>query len=134
MIIDKLNISSNLKNINEVEHLVDRVCSSMSLGDEVYGDILISLTEAFNNAVMHGNKYEESKAVQIDVEKLEDKISFSVLDQGIGFDYHNLPDPTSPENLENECGRGIFLIRNLADEVEFNEVGNQIIIGFKYND
>lgn len=134
MIIDTLNISSNLKNIHEIERLVDKVCLNFTLGDEVYGDILISLTEAFNNAVMHGNKYDESLLVHIDVSQKDDRLSFSVSDKGMGFDYAHLPDPTAPENLENECGRGIFLIRNLADYVDFNECGNQIIIGFNHHD
>jgi serine/threonine-protein kinase RsbW len=55
---------------------------------------------------------------------------FAIKDQGIGFDYNNLPDPTAPENIEKENGRGIFLIKNLSDDVEFNNEGNLITITF----
>lgn len=130
MVIENLNISSSLNKISDVEALIDRVSSTLSINDDMYGNILISVTEAFNNAVLHGNKADETLPVLIAVEQVDSVLSFTVTDSGSGFDYLNLPDPTSPENLENECGRGVFLIRNLSDNVEFNEKGNSITIDF----
>ncbi|MBN9295288.1 MAG: ATP-binding protein [Flavobacteriia bacterium] len=119
-----------MNKISDVETLIERVCSSLSVNDDIYGNILISVTEAFNNAVIHGNRNNETLPVLIDVEQKDNSVFFRVTDSGNGFDYNNLPDPTAPENIENECGRGIFLIRNLADAVDFNESGNSIEIGF----
>lgn len=130
MVIENLNVSSSLNKISDVETLIERVCSSLSVNDDIYGNILISVTEAFNNAVIHGNRNKETLPVLIDVEQKDNSVFFRVTDSGNGFDYNNLPDPTAPENIENECGRGIFLIRNLADAVDFNESGNSIEIGF----
>lgn len=130
MVIEKLNVSSSLNKISEVESLIEKVSSSLELNDEIYGNILISVTEAFNNAVIHGNKNDIELNVDIAVENDEKMLFFTISDKGNGFDYNNLPDPTAPENLERECGRGIFLIRNLADSVDFNSTGNIIKIGF----
>lgn len=130
MVIEKLNVSSSLNKISEVESLIEKVSSSLELNDEIYGNILISVTEAFNNAVIHGNKNDIELNVDIAVENDEKMLFFTISDKGNGFDYNNLPDPTAPENLERECGRGIFLIRNLADSVDFNNTGNIIKIGF----
>lgn len=130
MVIEKLNVSSSLNKISEVESLIEKVSSSLELNDEIYGNILISVTEAFNNAVIHGNKNNIELNVDIAVENDEKMLFFTISDKGNGFDYNNLPDPTAPENLERECGRGIFLIRNLADSVDFNNTGNIIKIGF----
>ncbi|HRO74950.1 MAG TPA: ATP-binding protein [Crocinitomicaceae bacterium] len=125
-----MNVSSSLNKISEVESLIEKVSSSLELNDEIYGNILISVTEAFNNAVIHGNKNNIELNVDIAVENDERMLFFTISDKGNGFDYNNLPDPTAPENLERECGRGIFLIRNLADSVDFNNTGNIIKIGF----
>lgn len=130
MIIEKITISSSLNNISEVESLIEKTCSDLAINDDIYGNILISVTEAFNNAVIHGNRNLPELFVTIDVEKETSMLFFSITDSGVGFDYNNLPDPTAPENIEKECGRGIFLIRNLADSVDFNATGNSIKIGF----
>lgn len=130
MVIEKLNVSSSLNKISDVEILIEKVCQQLEINDDIYGNILISVTEAFNNAVIHGNKNNIELYVLIDVKQEGTMIFFTVSDSGNGFDYFNLPDPTSPENIEKECGRGIFLIRNLADSVDFNDKGNSIKIGF----
>jgi serine/threonine-protein kinase RsbW len=130
MVIEQLNVSSSLNKISDVENLIEQVCQKLNIDDDIYGNILISVTEAFNNAVLHGNKSDISLQVLIDVKSDEAMLFFTVTDSGKGFDYLSLPDPTAPENIERECGRGIFLIRNLADSVDFNDKGNSIKIGF----
>lgn len=129
-IIEKLIIPSDLNSISQVESLIDRVCGSIGVNEDAYGNILIAITEAVNNAVIHGNHFEESKGVLIEVSQTDENLMFSVADEGNGFDYTNLPDPTAPENLEKENGRGIFLIRNLADNIEFDKNGSVINIYF----
>lgn len=128
--IEKLTIPSELSNITMVEAMIDRICLTIGVQEDSYGNILIAITEAFNNAVIHGNKFDSTKDVSILVNENDDVILFSVSDLGSGFDYTSLPDPTAPENIEKENGRGIFLIKNLADEVSFSETGQVITISF----
>lgn len=125
-----IEIGSDLKYITEVESLIDTVCEDLKLNEDHYGNILIAVTEAVNNAIIHGNENNEYKKVKVEVETQTDKITFIVLDEGLGFDYNNLPDPTAPENIEKPYGRGIFLMKNLSDEVDFDLNGSKVSITF----
>ena len=127
----KINFSSQPENLALVEKLVDEICESNNIKDDFYGNILISITEAVNNAIQHGNKYDSSKRIKISFASYQDVLYFSVEDQGQGFDYNNLPDPTDPGNLEKINGRGIFLMKNLADEVAFSKKGRMVELNFK---
>jgi len=127
----KINFSSQPENLALVEKLVDEICESNNIKDDFYGNILISITEAVNNAIQHGNKYDSNKRIKISFASYHDVLYFSVEDQGQGFDYNNLPDPTDPGNLEKINGRGIFLMKNLADEVAFSKKGRMVELNFK---
>jgi len=129
-LIDSLTIPSELESMPVVESLIDKICQSVGVHEDIYGNVLIAVTEAVNNAIVHGNKSNKNTVVALDVYDEDSSFCFSVADGGPGFDHHNLPDPTSPENIEKENGRGIYLMRNLADEVEFNESGNQVMVMF----
>ena len=128
-----IEIGSDLNNIPQVESLIDKVCEDLSLNEDYYGNILIAVTEAVNNAIIHGNKNEASKRVKVDVEEGNKGIVFSVIDEGEGFDFTNLPDPTAPENIEKPDGRGIFLMKNLSDDVKFDLNGSKVSITFAVN-
>ena len=128
-----IEIASSLSKINEVEALIDKVCEDLSLNEDHYGNILIAVTEAVNNAIVHGNGSEESKLVKVDVLQEDTGVIFSVEDQGVGFDFENLPDPTAPENIEKPDGRGIFLMKNLSDAVDFDNNGSKVSITFAMN-
>lgn len=129
-LIDSLTIGSELENMTAVESLIDRVCQSVGVHEDVYGNVLIAVTEAVNNAIIHGNKFMKDVPVDLRVFDDSDSFCFLVSDKGPGFDHKNLPDPTAPENLEKENGRGVFLMRNLADEVAFNDSGNEVTVLF----
>ena len=129
-IIEHIVIPSELKNINQVELLVDKVCELKGINEDIYGNILIAVTEAVNNAVIHGNCFQIDLPVDITVLDNPKELCFIVKDKGNGFDYNNLPDPTSPENLEKENGRGIFLIKNLSDNLVFEDFGKTAKIFF----
>ena len=129
-----LEIKSNITNISEVEQLIDIVCEDLKLNEDYYGNILIAVTEAVTNAIVHGNKNNTSKFVTISVDKLKMEVVFTVVDDGGGFDYTNLPDPTAPENVEKPNGRGIFLMKNLSDKVEFFDGGKKVCITFVINE
>ena len=101
--------------------------------DERYPDILISLTEAVNNAIIHGNKADESKKVKIDMQEEKSGIAVSVTDEGQGFDPEEVPDPTSPENLECCGGRGVFIMSSLADKLSYINNGTTVKMYFKFS-
>ncbi len=129
-----LEIQSDIAKISEVEALIDKVCADHKVNDDLYGNILIAVTEATNNAIVHGNSKESSKKVRLHVNKGDGEIVFSVEDEGKGFNFEDLPDPTAPENLEKPDGRGIFLMRNLSDKIEFFENGSKVNITFVLNE
>ncbi len=131
-LLDSLVLSATLENLSKIESLIDRVCIELSVNPDLYGNVLIAVTEAFNNAVTHGSLSTE-KTVKVDVLSSDGGFMISVSDGGQGFDFNNLPDPTAPENLEKENGRGIFLMKNLADEVEFLDNGSQVRLVFNQN-
>lgn len=128
--IESLKVPSNFESINKVEVLIDSVCSKLLVNEDYYGNVLIAVTEAVNNAIQHGNKQSDDLTVDLFVGDKETDFCFSVKDSGPGFDFKNLPDPTAPENIEKENGRGIFLMKSLAEEVEFEDNGRSVNIYF----
>lgn len=130
-LIRTLKLPSNVESISSIENLIDEISIELALNDDLYGNVLISVTEAVNNAIQHGNKYQNELLVTALVLDQSDAFCFSVSDEGSGFDFSNLPDPTAPQNILNEHGRGVFLMRHLADEVEFEEGGKKVTLYFK---
>lgn len=127
----RLKITSRSENIALVEKLINEVCESFKIGEDHYGNILVAMTEAVNNAIQHGNKFHPNKSIDISFDTVKDGISFTVKDQGEGFDFDHLPDPTDPENIEKLNGRGVFLMRHLADKVEYSDQGRTVSMDFK---
>lgn len=125
-----IEIPSLVENIRIVESFVDNAKEEYSLTDDLYGNIMIAVTESVNNAIIHGNQTNKSKNVSLSASLNEEQIVFTVSDEGEGFDHQNLPDPTAPENIEKIGGRGIFLIKNLADEVNFKSDGRTLELTF----
>lgn len=127
-----LQFPSVMENINRVEKLIDDLVAEFNIKEDYYGELLIAMTEAVNNAIVHGNKLDASKNVSIQVEQVDDSnLRFTIEDEGPGFDYNNLPDPTAPENIEKPHGRGVFLMRQLSDECSFEDNGRVVILSFK---
>lgn len=127
----QLRIQSRFEDMAKVEKLIDEVCERYNIDEDFYGNILVALTEAVNNAMQHGNKLDVSKGVNIELNSDGGELSFKIKDEGSGFDFENIPDPTEPENLENPHGRGVFLMKSLADSVEFLDKGSTVEIKFK---
>lgn len=126
----KLKIPSLPDNIRIVESFIDNARDEFHFDDGIYGNIMIAVTEAVNNAILHGNNSNPEKNVYLSLDIDEHQLQFTVRDQGVGFEYDNLPDPTAPKNLLNPGGRGIFLMKNLADHVIFEEGGKVIKMQF----
>ncbi len=129
----KIQIPSLNENIRIVESFIDNAQEKYAFDDDIYGNIMIAVTESVNNAIKHGNKNDKDKNVTLSLSLDKNEISFVIEDEGVGFDYNNLPDPTAPENLERPEGRGIFLMKNLCDEVEFEDEGRKVKLSFYVN-
>ena len=129
----KLKIPSLTENIRIIESFIDNAKDKYNIDDDIYGNIMIAVTESVNNAIKHGNALQNSKNVTISLHLEQDIITFSIQDQGAGFDYQNLPDPTAPENIDKPGGRGIFLMKHLADEVKFKDEGRLVELRFYVN-
>jgi serine/threonine-protein kinase RsbW len=129
----RIEIPSLNENVRMIESFIDNAREKFNLNDDIYGNIMIAVTEAVNNAIKHGNANNSSKNVSLSLSLEENVIRFRIEDEGLGFDFHDLPDPTSPENLEKPGGRGIFLMKHLSDEVAFIEGGKVVELGFYIN-
>ncbi len=128
-----IQVPSMVENIRMIESFIDNAKDRFHLDDDIYGNIMIAVTEAVNNAIKHGNNNNKSKNVHLSLDLKESMIKFIVKDEGDGFNFDNLPDPTAPENLEKPGGRGIFLMKHLSDEVEFKDSGRVVELSFYMN-
>ncbi len=129
----RIEVPAITENIRMIESFIDNAKEQFQLDDDIYGNIMIAVTEAVNNAIKHGSRNDSAKNVSLSLTLDESTIRFRIEDTGAGFDYHNLPDPTSPENLEKPGGRGIFLMKHLSDEVDFKEGGRIVELSFYMN-
>jgi len=126
----ELVISSKVDNLRMVERLIDEISTECNLSTEKYGNVMIATLEATNNAILHGNKLDEDKNVDIKCSWSRKELKMTIKDQGKGFDYKNIPDPTAPENVEKINGRGIFLMVKLSDKIVFNNEGRVVNLTF----
>ncbi len=126
-----LNIPADLGSLRLVEKAIDELSMEFDLSDEVYGNVLVATMEATNNAIIHGNNSDPSKNVKIEMLMDRKELMVHIEDQGHGFDYATVPDPTAPENLEKINGRGIFLMERLSDEILYLENGRIVVLKFK---
>ncbi len=125
-----LTLDSHPKNIAEVEPYVTQVVQKYEINQELYGNMLITLTEAVSNAIIHGNSAKAAKKVFVSTNCSNQKICFTVQDEGAGFNPDTLPDPTAPENILTPGGRGVFLMRQLSDAVTFSDDGRLVTLEF----
>ncbi len=126
-----ITIPSNVDSITLIERMVDDLSTSHRIDTELYGKVMLAVVEGVNNAVVHGNKLDPDKKVTVFYSIDKEYLTFSIIDQGEGFDYAKVPDPTASENIEKPHGRGIFLMNHLADEIEFYQNGSHIKMFFK---
>jgi serine/threonine-protein kinase RsbW len=126
----KISIPSLTENIRIVESFIDNAKEKFNLTDDIYGNIMIAVTESVNNAIIHGNQSDKSKSVNLSLQMADNMIKFKITDEGDGFEYTDLPDPTAPENIDKPGGRGIFLMKNLCDELKFEDSGRVVELSF----
>lgn len=129
----KISIPSLIENITIIESFIDNAREKFQINDDIYGNIMISVTECVSNAIIHGNKENSKKQVDLELKFFDNQLKFIIEDEGDGYDYQRLSDPTSPENLEKAGGRGVFLMKHLCDEIEFDKNGSKITLTFYMN-
>lgn len=128
----KLILDSTFEEMERIEPYVQDLKAWADFDDEDFNRIMLTLSEAVNNAIMHGNKQDANKQVVIQT-ALDNKkklLTVSVEDEGDGFDPEDIPDPLKDENLMNQSGRGVYLIKQYADDIQFSDGGSTVTISF----
>ena len=125
-----LEIESNPSNLITVEEFVNYFAVETGVPEERMNGLMLSVTEATTNAIIHANKCDPAKLVKIDVHVEGSKLYIKVKDEGIGFDPAKIPDPTEPDNLLKDSGRGVYLMKFYMDDVRFNitPTGTELIL------
>lgn len=126
-----LKLSSCPENISKVEPFLQQIRLRYNLSEELYFNILLVLTEAINNSILHGNGADPCKSVKVKLRPTKAALSFTITDEGCGFNPDKLPDPTTPPCLMKPNGRGVFLMRKLSDYLQYSEDGTKVEIKFK---
>jgi len=124
---NEIIFSSVFTNISYAEKIINNINDNYPIPDILSGNILLALSEAINNAIVHGNKFNKDKLVYVLYKVTNQQLIIEVKDEGEGFNPNELPDPTSPDNLEKLYGRGVFLIISLSDKTEFEYQDGQIV-------
>jgi serine/threonine-protein kinase RsbW len=128
----KIEISSDCKNFPEVENFLNVIFKEENLSRKLFCKIYLSVSEAVNNAILHGNCSDFSKKVKLDYSRDNLALYFTISDEGNGFDISKVVDPTLPHTISNESGRGIFIMKKYSDGVDFYENGKIVRLTF-YN-
>jgi serine/threonine-protein kinase RsbW len=124
-----LELPTDIQSIDRAVDFVMSRCTSCEVqARRLNLNFRVGLTEALSNAMLYGNAHDPSKNVVVEISMNDGHLKATVKDQGSGFDPGSVPDPTRPENLMRPCGRGLFLMRQLLDEVWYNDRGNEVTL------
>jgi len=126
-----LQLPSSYESITLLENLIEEIADKFKIGEDTFANMMTCLNEAAINAIVHGNKLDPDKKVIINADVDGKRAIWTLTDEGDGFDYNHLPDPTAEENLEKLTGRGVFILKHLADQCIFNAKGNEVELHFK---
>lgn len=129
----EIEISSEISNIVKVENFIEAFTGHFNLEADLYGKISLSVIEAVNNAILSGNKRQPDKYVKLVAWKQDNRFMVTVSDEGEGFNYTNIPDPTLPDNINKVTGRGLFLMKTLSDDLIFENNGATVTLVFNLN-
>jgi len=126
-------LKSHLDELLRLDSLVTELLESWGIPEDLQSGLLVAITEAVSNAIIHGNRQDSSKRVYLLLERSAGTpwLRVQVEDEGEGFDADAIPDPTSEERLLAESGRGVFLMRAFADEVNFLKGGRCVELKFR---
>lgn len=129
----ELSIQSKLDNIPQVENFIEKLMEQYRLSPKIYGNIALSIVEAVHNAILYGNKQNPQKKVMLTAVQNTQEVIITVEDEGEGFDFNHIPEPTIPEKFREESGRGLYLIGKLTDKLIFDKNGAKVIMIFTFN-
>ncbi|MBK6587010.1 MAG: ATP-binding protein [Acidobacteria bacterium] len=115
----EIELPSRIESVEEAAMMADEFAKSCGFGDEITFAVDLAVRESVANAVKHGNKFDESKTVQMTMADRPEGFEITVRDYGTGFSVDDIADPTDPENLLKTNGRGILFMRSFMDEVEW---------------
>jgi len=121
-----LVIKSDVTELTKVEDFVINIFIEYKLDKKYFNKTYLCISEAVINSIRHGNKNDLKKQVLIVANCIETEIIIQIEDEGEGFDIKKVKNPTLKENVNKESGRGIFIIKNLSDGIEYNEKGNRV--------
>ncbi len=121
-----LIIKSKESELQRVEEFIHEVFAFYNLPQSCFNTVLLCISEATINSIVHGNKKDHRKKVELSVDCKTHLISVTITDEGDGFDFESVPDPTAKENIIKESGRGIHIIKAMAKTFSFNEKGNSL--------
>ncbi|MCX6138630.1 MAG: ATP-binding protein [Ignavibacteriales bacterium] len=128
----QLTLSSDPKNIHQVEEFLLTLNQELHIDEEKFYAVMLVVTEAVNNGIVHGNKRDKTKQVTVSCSTENHILTIKVGDEGGGFDPRVLPDPLKPDNILRESGRGIFLMRQMMDSVSYNDNGTEVTMTLKF--
>lgn len=123
-----MTLPSNSKSIGRVEGFIKKIEEKTPLDEIQTHKLMVSLTEAVNNAIIHGNKSDKMKKVTVVCEFQREQLVITISDQGKGFMLNKVKNPLKEENLMRTSGRGIFLMRTLMDKVEYEMGANGAVV------
>lgn len=126
-------INSDPNLIPEVNDFIFEILNSLKIDNDLLANLNLAISEGLSNAIVHGNKLDPKKNVVITLKCFEDKIEVSIKDNGNGFNPNEVPDPTNPENLLKDSGRGIYIMKSFIEEVKYNffDDGTELMLVFK---
>ena len=130
----QLSILSELSNIPKAEKFIETVIDWYELPEKLHNRIRVAVIEAVNNAILHGNKQDPSKTVKLTAWQDKQKLIITVEDEGEGVNFEHIANPTTPENLRETNGRGLYLMASLTDELLFVENGAKIAMIFSLDE
>jgi len=124
--------SSNPNSMTEIEEFVIKATENLHLDDTQMNQLTSSVAEASSNCIVHGNKSDESKIIEVEIVIDDKNIMVKLKDEGSGFEVDKVPDPTLPENILKDSGRGIHIMKSFLTELKYNftETGTETILIF----
>ena len=124
-----LDVPSDLEYVGQaVELIAHALPGGLLSARRIRFNFRTALAEALANAIAYGNRHDRARLVRVRVEVSRDAVHLHVTDEGSGFDPADVPDPTRPDRLQREDGRGLFVLKSLVDQVVFNEKGNSVCL------
>lgn len=125
-----LILKSDLDELVKLENFLENISANYSNFEDLFPDMMLSVTEAVSNAIIHGNEFDPEKEVTIDCIQDNNKLEVQVSDQGNGFNPNSIPNPVENENLLKSGGRGVYLMKHYTKSISYNDKGNKVILIF----